>query len=151
MTTIKYKGYNIMARPYQLSATKRWTVDLEIRRHGRSQPFSLDERYRTEREADARCSGLGRDIIDGGIPGWSVDHLRPRRNNHRRQLLAAGIVILALGAMVLLREPSFTPWSDLMWAVNAAADMRHSVPIWAGGAALVGGIALIAAGTRKSS
>lgn len=76
MTTIRYKGFNILALPYQLHDSQRWTVDLEIRRNGRSRPFSLGERYRTEQEADARCAGLGRRIIDGRVPGWSVDNLR---------------------------------------------------------------------------
>ena len=76
MTAIKYKGFSILAWPYQLHRTTRWTVDLEIRRNGRRQTFSLDERYRTEQEADLRCSRLGRRIIDGHIPGCSVDHLR---------------------------------------------------------------------------
>jgi len=76
MTGINYKGFNILARSYQLFESKHWTVDLEIRRHGRSRPFSLTERYQTEHEADARCSGVGRRIIDGRMPGFSVDNLR---------------------------------------------------------------------------
>ena len=76
MNTITYKGFSILARPYQLFESKRWTVELEIRRNGRRQPFSSVERYRTEQQADARCSGLGQRIIDGRVPGWSVDHLR---------------------------------------------------------------------------
>jgi hypothetical protein len=51
-------------------------VELEIHRHGRRRPFSLAERYRTEQEADERCSSLARRIIDGGVPGWSVEQLR---------------------------------------------------------------------------
>jgi hypothetical protein len=76
MTTISYKGFNILVRPYQLFESERWTVELEIRRNGRRRPFSLAERYRTEEEARARCSGLARLIIDGGVPGWSVEELR---------------------------------------------------------------------------
>jgi hypothetical protein len=76
MTTIKYKGFNILARSYQLFESKRWTVDLEIRQDGRRRPFSSNKRYHTEQEADARCSGLGQRIIDGRIPGWSVEDLR---------------------------------------------------------------------------
>ncbi len=75
-SVIRYKGFHIEARPYQLHESRRWTVDLEIRRKGRRQYFSGEERYPTGREADLRCSGLGRQIIDGGVPGWSVDHLR---------------------------------------------------------------------------
>lgn len=67
-----------MARPYQISLTKLWTVDLEIRRNGRRQSYSLGERYRTEREANAGCTSLARRIVDGEVPGSSVDHLRDR-------------------------------------------------------------------------
>jgi hypothetical protein len=76
MSSIRYKGFNILARPYQLRATRRWTVDLEIHRNGRRQPFSLEQCYPSREEAAVRCSGLGRRIIDGSIAGWSVDHLR---------------------------------------------------------------------------
>jgi hypothetical protein len=76
MTTIRYKGFNILVRPYQLYESKRWTVELEIHRNGRRRPFSLAERYRTEQEASTRCSVLARRIIDGGVPGWSVEQLR---------------------------------------------------------------------------
>ena len=40
MTSIRYKGFDILPRPYQLHASKRWTVDLEIRCDGRKQHFS---------------------------------------------------------------------------------------------------------------
>ena len=73
---MRYKGFNILVRPYQLYESKRWTVELEIHRHGRRRPFSLAERYRTEQEADERCSSLARGIIDSGVPGWSVEQLR---------------------------------------------------------------------------
>ena len=76
MMTVRYKGFRIVARPYQISASKRWTADLEIRRGGRGQAFSARDRFPSELEADAQCSSLGRRIIDGAIPGWSVDGLR---------------------------------------------------------------------------
>jgi hypothetical protein len=68
MPTIRYKGFNILVRPYQLYESRSWTVELERHRHGRRRPFSLAERYRTEQEADERCSSLARRIIDGGVP-----------------------------------------------------------------------------------
>lgn len=76
MTTLRYKGFNILVRPYQLYESQRWTVELEIHRNGRRRPFSLAERYRTEQEASTRCSVLARRIIDGVVPGWSVEQLR---------------------------------------------------------------------------
>ena len=76
MMTIRYKGFRILARPYQLCESKRWTADFEIRRRGRGQAFSARERCPSEQEAEAHCSSLGRRIIDGTIPRWSVDRLR---------------------------------------------------------------------------
>lgn len=78
-------------------------MDLEIHRHGRKKPFSLNEHYATEREAEERCSGLGRKIIDGRITGWSVDRQRSTgflqgfRDGHRHSLAAAGNILTALG------------------------------------------------------
>lgn len=59
MTTTRHKGFSIQARPYQTHRSGRWTVDLEIHRHGLKQPFSLNEHYATEREAEERCSDTG--------------------------------------------------------------------------------------------
>lgn len=77
MTTLRYRGFHILAMPYRIARTGQWTVDLEIRRKRLRQSFSLEERYRTEQEAEARCVNLGRRIIDGRIRRLSVDHLRP--------------------------------------------------------------------------
>ena len=76
MTTLRYKGFRILVRPYQLYESQRWTVELEIHRNGRRRPFSVAERYQTEEEASARCSVLAHRIIDGAVPGWSVEQLR---------------------------------------------------------------------------
>jgi hypothetical protein len=81
MMTLRYKGFRIVARPYQISESQRWTADLEIRRRGRGQAFSARERYPSEQEAEAHCSSLGRQIIDGMVRGWSVDRLRRAHGN----------------------------------------------------------------------
>ncbi len=148
MTTIKYKGFNILARPYRLSDSGRWTVDLEIRRHGGRMPFSLDERYLTEREADTRCSGLGRKIIDGKVPGWSVEHLRAYKREFLRQPILAGLVILGLGAFLLLRGTSFSAWREVL----TLPDVRitpEQLQWMLGGSAVVAGLALVVIGTRR--
>lgn len=161
MTTLTYKGFRILARPYQLHDTQRWTVDLEIRRNGRRKPFSLDEHYRTEQEADARCSGLARRIIDGRVPGWSVEHLRAaqgqvvRRHSSRgtimRPYIIAGAIILALGAFVLLRGASFSSQEDVLkiGEVKITATERQRIPPWVGGAAILIGAGLIVAGMKQ--
>jgi len=84
MSTSRYKGFSILARPYQLQESRHWTVDLEIRRSGRCQVFSTSGLYRTEHEAAAHCYCLAHRIIDGADPRWSVDYLRGARRNRRR-------------------------------------------------------------------
>jgi len=71
-----YRGFEILSRAYQLADSGSWTVELEIRRNGRTRSFSVNERYATEKEADVECVVLGRQIIDGWVPGWSVKNLR---------------------------------------------------------------------------
>jgi hypothetical protein len=68
-----------------------------------------------------------------------------------RQFIIAGIVILGLGAFVLLRGASFTSRRDVLKVgdVKITADEQQSIPPWVGGAAMLVGVALIVAGTRK--
>jgi len=68
-----------------------------------------------------------------------------------RQFLIAGIVIFGLGAFVLLRGASFTSRRDVLKVgdLQISADQRQSVPPWLGGAAMVVGVALVVAGTRR--
>ncbi|MFN2316471.1 MAG: CV_2116 domain-containing protein [Gemmatimonadales bacterium] len=90
MSTTTYKGFHIQAEPYLLHEARRWTVDLEIRWRGRSQPINLDERYASRQEAESHSASVARLIIDGGLPKWSVDELRgssPRRWSGLRVLL----------------------------------------------------------------
>ena len=162
MSRFRYKGFSILARPYQLQENKNWTVDLEIRRHGRRQPFSAQARCGTEQEALAQCSGLGRQIIDGRVPGWSVDHMRGGsrrwpafvkaiRGGFMRPLIIAGIVLLGLGAFVLIRGGSFTTKRNVLQVgdLKVSASERQSIPPWVGGAALIAGVAMLIAGARK--
>jgi len=161
VTNRDYKGFNIVARPYLLYESGRWAADLKISRRDRTQTFGLAGRYATEQEADARCSGLGRRIIDGEVPGWSVDRLRtaPRsrlttlhsKGGSVRPLIIAGILVAALGAFMLLREASFTSRRDMgpMGNTTVMANERQSIAPWAGGVALLVGLGLIVAGARK--
>lgn len=162
MTSIRYKGFNVRTRSYQLFESGRWTVDFDIRRNGLRQRFSLGEHYRTEQEADARCSGLGRRIIDGRIQGWSVDYLRGAASGRSafikiwkelsmRGYLIAGIVVFVLGAFVLLRGANFITKRNVLEVgdVKITADEKQTVPPWTGGVAMVVGAALMVAGGRK--
>ena len=76
MTTVRYRGFDIVPRSYQLADSGAWTVDLEIRRNGRVRAFSANEHYPTREEAEAQCVGFGRRIIDRRVKGWSVESLR---------------------------------------------------------------------------
>jgi len=164
MTSLSYKGFRILARPYQLFESGRWAVDFDIRRNGLRQPYSLSEHFLTEQDADARCSGLGRRIIDGRVKGWSVDHLRgaPRsrsaiinvwKEHPMRQYFIAGIVVFVLGAFVLLRGASFMTKRNVLEVgdVKITADEKQTIPPWTGGLAMVVGAALMAAGARKQA
>ena len=68
-----------------------------------------------------------------------------------RQFILAGIVMLGLGAFVLRRGASFTSHRDVLKVgdVKVTADEQRSIPPWVGGAAMLVGVALIVAGTRK--
>jgi hypothetical protein len=164
MSTTMYKGFRIRALPYQLFDSRRCTADLEIRRGGRSQPISVDQRYSSEHEAEAHCSTVARLIIDRGMPRWSVDGLRsqptePRsftrfwREARMRPYLLAGIVLLGIGAFVLLRGASFTSRENVLSVgdVSITAEERQTIPPWVGAGALMAGVVLVVAGMRKKS
>ncbi len=63
----------------------------------------------------------------------------------------AGIVLLVLGAFVLLRGANFTSRRDVLKVgdFKVTATEQQSIPSWVGGAALVVGVGLLVAGTRK--
>jgi hypothetical protein len=126
MTTVRYKGFKILVRPYQLYESTRWTVELEIRRNRRVLPFPVDAQFRTEEEADARCADLGRQIIDGKVPERSVDRLGGETR----------------GSSALIRRPTtnrsrpgsagrrwwsgwLSSWAALISGVRSAAPLRQ--------------------------
>jgi len=84
---MRYKGSLIMARPRQIALTGLWTVDLEIRRSGRRQAFSLAERFATEDEASAGGTSLAQTIIDGNVPASLVDTLPSHSMSRRIKLV----------------------------------------------------------------
>lgn len=162
MSTSRYKGFRVLARPYQLHDSKRWTVDIEIRRNGRCLAFSTNGRYRTEHEAGAHCYCLARRIIDGAEPRWSVDYLRAAPRNRRAftriwtgrsmtQLLVAGVVLLAVGSFLLLRGAGFTSGRDAPDEGVAGVSTRERLAITPplGGTAVAAGVVLLVAGVRK--
>jgi hypothetical protein len=99
MSTVRYRGFDIVSRPYELAETGEWTVDLTIRRNERFRTFSVNERYATVEEADAQCVGLGRRIIDNRVKGWSVDALR--EGNSLWSTLTRLVVHDSLGPLIV--------------------------------------------------
>jgi len=65
----------------------------------------------------------------------------------------AGIVLLVLGAVVLLWGASFGSKRDVLQVgdLKVTATEQRPVPPWVGGAALIVGVGLLVAGTRKRS
>jgi hypothetical protein len=115
MITTRYRGFDIVARPYQLAETGRWTVDFDIRRSGRGRSFSLRETHATAEAAQEQCLILGRRIIEGRVEGWSVQDLRTGINpiatavrlftTESLTVLIVGVVaILGFSGLAMLRE-----------------------------------------------
>ena len=72
---------------------------------------------------------------------------------NRTVTMVAGVLLLAFGAFVLLRGANVTTQRDVLEVgdVKITADQQRSVPPWAGGIAVAAGVALLAAGARKST
>ena len=72
---------------------------------------------------------------------------------NRTVTIVAGVLLLAFGAFVLLRGANVTTQRDVLEVgdVKITADQQRSVPPWAGGIAVAAGVALLAAGARKST
>jgi hypothetical protein len=62
-----------------------------------------------------------------------------------------GIVLVVLGAFILFRGMSYSDRDEVLKVgdVEASIESKKAVPTWAGGAALVAGIVLIAAGMKR--
>lgn len=70
---------------------------------------------------------------------------------NRTMSMVAGIVLLGLGGFVLLRGANVTTRRDVVEVgdVKLTASESRSIPPWAGGVALVAGLALVAVGVQK--
>ena len=78
ITTVRYEGYEIAARPYRLVAGG-WTTDVDVSRdHGSHiDVMRLTARnvWNTEEEAVRQCLLFGAMAIDGQIPGCELSNL----------------------------------------------------------------------------
>ena len=75
MHKIKYKGYDIEAKPYRSDASSEWKIDLIISKDLASREFYPKDTLKTKEEAVKFCFDLGVRIIDGEVKGCSVDDL----------------------------------------------------------------------------
>jgi len=68
-----------------------------------------------------------------------------------RPLSLIGIVLLALGAFIIFRGASYKSRDEVLKVgdLKASVEEKHSVPTWVGGAAIVAGVVLLAAGMRR--
>ena len=71
-----YKNYTIRSTPFPLLESRQWTLAITIswKRDGQvtARPFSTENIYQTEEEADLEGIIYGRRIINGQVPGRSV-------------------------------------------------------------------------------
>lgn len=68
-----------------------------------------------------------------------------------RPLSIAGIVLIILGAIVLVRGGSFTSRRDVVKVgdLKITADEQQTIPPWVGGLAIVAGLGLVVTGGRR--
>jgi len=68
-----------------------------------------------------------------------------------RPLSLIGIVLLALGAFIIFRGASYKSRDEVLKVgdLKASVEEKHTVPTWVGGAAIVAGVVLLAAGMRR--
>ena len=64
-----------------------------------------------------------------------------------------GIVLLVLGAFVVFRGMSYSSRDEVLKVgdVKASVESKKAVPTWAGGLAIVAGIALLATGMKRKA
>ena len=62
-----------------------------------------------------------------------------------------GIVLLVLGAFIVFRGMSYSDRDEVLRVgdVKASVESKKAVPTWAGGIAIVAGIALLATGMKR--
>jgi hypothetical protein len=68
-----------------------------------------------------------------------------------RPLALVGVLLLVLGAFVLFRGLNYKSRDEVLRVgdLKASVEQERAVPAWAGGVAIVAGIALIAAGMKR--
>lgn len=74
---VTYKGYTLQPAPRQLVDTGQWELNVfiswSVDDEEDSRHFVKTGRYATQDEATTQCIAYGQQIIDGQIPGLSVE------------------------------------------------------------------------------
>jgi len=72
---------------------------------------------------------------------------------NRSVSLAAGIILIVLGAFIVLRGANFTSRENVLTVgdVKLTANESHTVPPWIGGVAILAGVVLLVGGARKQA
>jgi hypothetical protein len=67
--------------------------------------------------------------------------------------LVIGIVLVLLGGFVLVRGLSYSSDRQVLKVgdIKASVEEKRAVPTWVGAIAIVGGLALVVAGSRRKS
>ena len=68
-----------------------------------------------------------------------------------RPLSLIGIILLVIGAFIIFRGASYKSKDEVLKVgdLKASVEQRRAVPTWVGGAAVVAGVVLLAAGMRR--
>jgi hypothetical protein len=68
-----------------------------------------------------------------------------------RPLSIVGILLLVVGAFIVFRGATFKDRDEVLRVgdLKASVEERRAVPTWVGGAAIVAGIVLLAAGMKR--
>jgi hypothetical protein len=68
-----------------------------------------------------------------------------------RPLSLLGILLLAIGAFIVFRGLTYKSQDEVLRVgdVEASVEQKRAVPTWVGGAAIVAGIVMLAAGMKR--
>jgi hypothetical protein len=68
-----------------------------------------------------------------------------------RPLALLGILLLAVGAFIVFRGATYKSRDEVLQVgeLKASVEEKRAVPTWVGGAAIVAGIVLLAAGMKR--
>ncbi|MGO9018727.1 MAG: CV_2116 domain-containing protein [Syntrophobacteraceae bacterium] len=87
-----YRGYLLRSKSIQLVESNRWTLEVSISLHKDSgaepgeQTFSSENTFSSKEMADMESIIFARKIIDGEVPGLSIDVLSKSSTARQRKL-----------------------------------------------------------------